>query len=77
MKKKTKYTDYQLGEVEIMEDFLPKPEELILKEETIKVTLNLSKFSVEYFKKLAGKNNNQYQKVIRKLLDSYVRRHPR
>lgn len=72
MKKKIKYTDENIGKVKIIKDFLPKPEELVLKEKNIKVTLNLSKSSVDYFKKVAVKHGSQYQKVIRKLLDRYA-----
>jgi len=71
MKKKIKYSDEKIGKVEIIEDFLPKPEELFLKENTIKVTLNLSKSSIDFLKDLAKKHGSQYQKVIRNLLDNY------
>ena len=75
MKKKIKYTNEHLGKVEVVRDFLPSPDELILKDNTIKVTLKLSKSSVDFFKDLAKKNNIQYQKVIRKLLDQYASRY--
>ena len=54
-------------------DFLPPPEELAFKEDTVKVTIALSKESVEFFKKEAIKHNTQYQKMIRRLLDVYSR----
>ncbi len=72
MKKKIKYSDEKIGEVEIIKDFLPKPEDLVLKEQTVKVTLNLSISSVEFFKKIARQHGSQYQKVIRNLLDRYT-----
>ena len=72
MKKKIKYTNKPLGDVKIVSDFLPSPEELIFKEETVKVTISLSKTSVEYFKDLARRHGTPYQKVIRRLLDEYV-----
>jgi predicted DNA binding CopG/RHH family protein len=72
MKKKIKYSDGEIGRVEVVKDFLPKPEELVFKEETVKVTLNLSKSSVDFFKKLARRHGSQYQKVIRNLLDNYT-----
>ena len=71
MKKKIKYTNEKIGKIEIIKDFLPKPDDLILKEDTTKITLNLSKSSVEFFKSIAKKHGSQYQKVIRNLLDSY------
>ncbi len=72
MKSKTKYSNEKIGKVEIVRDFLPKPEDLIFKEDTMKITLNLSKSSVEFFKGIAEKHGSQYQKVIRKLLDRYA-----
>lgn len=72
MKKKIKYSNEKLGKVEVVRDFLPSPEDLTFKEDTVKVTLNLSRSSIEFFKHLAQKNGSQYQKVIRKLLDSYT-----
>lgn len=72
MKKKIKYSDEKIGEVEVIKDFLPKPEELVFKENTVKITLNLSKSSIEFFKEIARKHGSQYQKVIRTLLDNYT-----
>ena len=72
MKKKIKYSNEKLGKIEVVNDFLPSPEELVVKEDTVKVTLNLSRSSIEFFKQLALKNGSQYQKIIRKLLDSYA-----
>ena len=72
MKKKITYTDEPMGNVKIISDFLPSPEELALKNETVKVTIALSKISVDFFKKEAQKHNTQYQKMIRRLLDEYA-----
>ena len=72
MKRKTKYTDESIGKVRVVPDFLPSPEELALKDETVKVTIALSKTSVDFFKKEAKKYNTQYQKMIRRLLDEYT-----
>jgi predicted DNA binding CopG/RHH family protein len=76
MKKKIKYTDEPMGKVKVVSDFLPSPEELVLKDETVKVTIALSKASIEFFKYEAKKHNTQYQKMIRRLLDEYTARHP-
>ncbi len=76
MKAKIKYTDEPIGKVKVISDFLPSPEELVLKDETVKVTIALSKTSVEFFKNEAKKYNTQYQKMIRRLLDEYTVRHP-
>ena len=72
MKGKIQYTDEPIGKVKFVEDFLPSPKELVLKDETIKVTISLSKASVDFFKKEAKKYNTQYQKMIRRLLDEYA-----
>jgi len=75
MKKKIKYTDEPMGEIEIIEDTFPKPEELVFKKDNAKVTIALSRSSVAFFKREAKKHNTQYQKMIRNLLDEYVARH--
>jgi predicted DNA binding CopG/RHH family protein len=72
MKAKMKFTDEPMGKVKVIPDFLPSPEELALKEETVKVTIALSKTSVDFFKNEAKKHNTQYQKMIRRLLDEYT-----
>jgi predicted DNA binding CopG/RHH family protein len=61
-----------MGKVKVVSDFLPSPAELVLKDETVKVTISLSKTSVEFFKKEARKYNTQYQRMIRRLLDEYA-----
>ncbi len=72
MKEKMKYTDEPMGKVKVISDFLPSPEELALKDEMVKVTIALSKTSVDFFKYEAKKYNTQYQKMIRRLLDEYT-----
>lgn len=72
MKNKIKYTNEPMGEVRIIKDFLPTPKELALKDETVKVTISLSKASVDFFKKEARNHHTQYQKMIRRLLDEYA-----
>jgi hypothetical protein len=75
MSKKTIYTNEPLGKLKVVPDFLPSPEELALKDDTVKVTISLSKSSVEFFKAEAIKNKTQYQKMIRRLLDVYTDAH--
>ena len=62
-----------MGEVRRVADFLPSPEELALKDETVKITISLSKSSIHFFKKKAKHYHTQYQKMIRRLLDEYAR----
>ena len=66
------YTNKPMGEVEVVADFLPSPAELALREDCVKVTLVLSKSSVAFFKSEASKHHTPYQRMIRRLLDSYV-----
>ena len=75
MSKKIKYSNEPLGKVEVIPDFLPSPEELAFKEDTVKVTIALSKSSVEFFKREAEKHDTKYQQMIRRLLDAYTRAH--
>lgn len=66
-----KYTDEPIGKINIIKDFLPSPDQLITKEETVKVTLALTKESVEFFKAMAQEQHTHYQTMIRTLLDQY------
>jgi predicted DNA binding CopG/RHH family protein len=75
MKTKIKYTDEPMGDIKIIDDFLPPPDQLAFKEDNIKVTITLSKASVDFFKNEAKKHHVQYQKMIRKLLDLYMIQH--
>ncbi len=72
MSKKIQYTDEPLGEFRVISDFLPSPEELAFREESVKVTIALSKKSVDFFKTEACKHHTQYQRMIRQLIDAYV-----
>lgn len=71
MKKKIKYTDEPI-EARVINDFLPSPENLILKEKKRRVTLTLTERSLEFFKKEAKKHKASYQGMIRRLIDYYV-----
>jgi hypothetical protein len=71
MSAKIKYTNEPV-EARVVLDFLPPPEELAFREEGIKVTIALSKKSVDFFKSEASKHHTQYQRMIRKLIDAYV-----
>jgi len=75
MNKKVKYSNEPIGDLKVIQDFLPAPEALAFKEDTVKVTITLSKESVEFFKKAAKKHHTPYQKMIRRLLDAYTMAH--
>lgn len=54
MSAKIKYTNEPI-EAKVIQDFLPPPEKLAFGEEGVKVTIALSKKSVEFFKSEATK----------------------
>lgn len=75
MSEKIKYTDEPLGDLRVVPDFLPRPGELVFRDEWVKVTIALSKRSVDFFKGEARKHHTQYQRMIRRLLDAYAEYH--
>lgn len=77
MSEKIRYTNEPLGDIKVVPDFLPPPEDLVFRDEGVKVTIALSKRSVEFFKGEARKHNTQYQRMIRRLLDAYAEHHSR
>ena len=60
----SRYTNEPLGRVEVVEDFLPPPDQLVLREFGVKVTISLSKKSVDFFKAHAAQSKVPYQRVI-------------
>ena len=76
MKKTIKYTDESFGDIKIVDDFLPSAKNLILrKEENVKVTISLTKESIDFFKEEAKKQHIQYKNIIKNLLDVYANQH--
>jgi hypothetical protein len=74
MKTKTvRYTEGEIGRIgKPMKDFLPPPDQLVLRESNVKVTLLLSQKSVDFFKREAKKAHVPYQRMIRALVDAYA-----
>src|SRR5215210_5912909 len=72
MKEKTRYTDEPMQVGRVLRDFLPPPGKLVLKEDSVKVTISLSAASVHFFKREAAKAGVQYQRMIRRVLDAYA-----
>jgi predicted DNA binding CopG/RHH family protein len=72
MKTKTKYTEEPMGELRVVRDFLPSPDQLVLKEDNLKVTISLKKSSIDFFKQQAKKHKTSYQKMIREVVDWYA-----
>jgi len=66
-----------MDESRVIKDFLPSPSELAFRDEDVKITITLSKKSVDFFKSEAAKADTQYQRMIRRLLDAYVEAHAR
>jgi predicted DNA binding CopG/RHH family protein len=65
------------GKLIRVRDFLPPPNQLVLRAETAKVTIALEKSSVDFFKRQAKKNHTKYQRMIRELLDRYASHYSR
>jgi len=72
--KRERNSDYEMpvGPLVRVKDFLPPPEELGIQEESVKVTLYLSRPSIEFFKRQARRHNSKYQRMIRQLVDRYA-----
>ncbi len=68
------YTKGEMGNVRIVKDFLPPPSQLVLRDDNVKVTLSLSRRSINFFKREARKQHVPYQKMIRALVDGYAQR---
>ena len=71
MSKRIKYTNEPI-KAEVIPDFLPSPDQLVANEEGVKITISLSKKSVDFFKQAAERNRTSYQRMIRSLLDTYA-----
>jgi predicted DNA binding CopG/RHH family protein len=54
-------------------DFLPPLSKLVTREATAKVTLELTRSSLEFFKRQAKQERVPYQRMIRGLIDAYAR----
>ena len=67
-------TTGEIGRVRVLEDFLPAPADLVLREDNVKVTLSLSRRSLDFFKREAKKRHVPYQRMIRALVDTYAER---
>jgi predicted DNA binding CopG/RHH family protein len=72
MKTNTKYTEEPMGDLRVVRDFLPPPDQLVLKEDNVKVTISLKKSSITFFKEQAKKHKTSYQKMIREVVDWYA-----
>lgn len=72
--RKVKYSEGEIGRLRVVKDFLPPPDQLVLREENVKVTLSLSRRSLDFFKREAKQRRVPYQRMIRALVDEYALR---
>ena len=69
-----RYSAGEIGRARVIDDFLPAPADLVPREENVKVTLSLSRRSLDFFKREAKKRRVPYQRMIRALVDTYAER---
>ncbi|OGH56383.1 MAG: hypothetical protein A3G34_01685 [Candidatus Lindowbacteria bacterium RIFCSPLOWO2_12_FULL_62_27] len=53
-------------------DAFPLPEDIWIPDDGVKITLNLSRYSVDFFKRAARRHKIKYQRAIRDVLDRYA-----
>jgi hypothetical protein len=75
MKRRGNLEDAPKGRLTIVDDFLPPPSQLVRKMETVKVTSEFTRSSIDFLKKEARKAKVPYQRMLRALLDRYVEQH--
>ncbi|NDE90609.1 MAG: CopG family transcriptional regulator [Alphaproteobacteria bacterium] len=75
MKKKIKYSDEPLKMGGRVKDVLPPPSKLVKRDSTVKITLELTQESLNFFKKHAKHERVPYQRMLRGLIDAYARQH--
>ena len=75
MSRKIRYTNEPVKMGARMRDFLPPPARLVKREKTVKVTLELTEDSVDFFKRQAKREAVPYQRMLRGLIDIYAKQH--
>ena len=76
MNQKIKYTDEPIKLGKRLADFLPPPAQLVRKEATVKITLELNRHSLEVMRAHAKRQNVPYQRMLRQLVDEYALKYP-
>jgi hypothetical protein len=74
MRKTRQYTAARIGRLRVVEDFLPSPDDLLARDDTVTVTLQLSRRTVDYFKRAAKTRRVPSQHLISELVDQYAER---
>jgi len=72
MSKRTSNSDFPVGRLTRIKDVLPPPDKLVVPADTIKVTLLLSRSSIQFFKRKAAQHRTKYQRMLRELVDRYA-----
>jgi hypothetical protein len=79
MKKKTKMSkhndDMPIGKLTRVRDFLPPPEQLVLADKKLKITIELDEKTVNFFKDYAEKHDAKYQRMMREVLKTYAQKY--
>ena len=75
MRKHGNLEDAPKGKLTVIRDFLPPPSQLVRKVDTVKVTSEFTRSSIDFLKKEAKKAKVPYQRILRALLDRYVEQH--
>ena len=75
MKKPVKHTDEAAEVSSVVAKFLPTPGDLVFGDDIEKVTVALSKRTVEFFKRESRLHGTQYRRMIGALLDRYADAH--
>lgn len=75
MSKNPRDPNMPIGKLTRIKDFLPPPDQLVFPEDTVKVTLLLSKSSVKFFKHQATRHQTKYQRMIREVVDRYAQQY--
>ena len=76
---KNRHSGGEVGRLWVIADFLPPPDaqglgSKVPREDHVKVTLSLSKRSLDFFKREAKKRRVPYQRMIRSLVNMYAER---
>jgi hypothetical protein len=72
MKSKTKYAEEPMGDLKVVKDYLPPPDQLVLREDNVKVNISLKKSSITFFKEQTKNQKTSCQKMIREVVDWYA-----
>lgn len=72
MKKNSRDENMPIGAVTIVPDFLPPPEQLVPRKKTVRITMEFTKESIDFFKQKANQHHASYQAMIRNLVDAYA-----